>query len=143
MKTLLPLLLAGALSAHPSVTPGLLSQVIQIESSGRASAVGDSGLAAGLAQFHQGAWQDTSAWRAARGLPVFSYASATQPACSKAYLHSWLSLNAARFERATGRAPTGADLYAIHNLGFSGYQQRGFDLGRCPAITQRKAARIR
>ena len=136
------LLVSATLGAHPSVTPGLISQVIQIESSGRASVLGDNGAARGLAQFHQAAWLDCSAWRAARGLPVFSYASATHPERARAYLHSWLTLNAERFQRTTGRSPTGADLYAIHNLGFSGYAQREFDLSRCPAITRRKAAQM-
>ena len=135
-------LVSASLCAHPSVTPGVISQVIQIESSGRASVLGDSGAARGLAQFQQAAWQDCSAWRSARGLPVFPYASATHPDRARAYLHSWLTLNADRFQKATGRSPTGADLYAIHNLGFNGFAQREFDLSRCPPITRRKAAQM-
>lgn len=144
MKHLLSLLLCSlALAADPAVTPKLVRGIIAIESSGRTLARGDNGAAAGLAQFHLASWLDTGVWRAARGLPTFPYSSAYNPACSQAYLTSWLELNAARFRKATGRTPTPADLYAIHNLGFNGYAQRSFDFARCPTITKRKAAHLR
>lgn len=135
----IPLLLLTALPLGAQVTPSLIDAIIQIESSGRASAQGDSGLAIGLAQFHRGAWQDTTAYRRSKGLTIHPYTSASLPGPSRAYLHSWLTLNADRFLKATGRVATPGDLYAIHNLGFSGFQKRGFDILRCPSITRRKA----
>jgi hypothetical protein len=144
MTRLLSLILcSSALAADPAVTPKLVRGIIAIESSGRAGVTGDSGAARGLAQFHLASWLDTGVWRAARGLPTYPYSYAYDAACSQAYLHSWLELNAARFRKATGRTPTPADLYAIHNLGFKGYAQRSFDFARCPSITKRKAAHLR
>lgn len=144
MTRWLSLILCGsAFAADPAVTTRLVNGIIAIESSGKAWVTGDNGAAKGLAQFHLASWQDTGAWRSARGLPTYPYSAAYNPAYSKAYLHSWLELNAARFRKATGRAPTPADLYAIHNLGFSGYAQRQFDFAKCPSITKRKAAHLR
>jgi len=144
MKHLLSLLVViPALAADPAVTPKLVSGIIAIESDGRAWVCGDSGAAAGAAQFHYASWQDTTAWRSARGLVTYPYSQAYSLAVTRTYLTSWLELNAARFRKATGRAPTPADLYAIHNLGFQGYAQRSFDFARCPSITKRKATRLR
>jgi hypothetical protein len=126
-----------------TITQAMLDKVIAIESSGRASAVGDKGAGLGLAQFHYAAWQDTSAWRAKQGLPVYPYHKALDAYIARDYLHSWLSINAARFKEATGRLATLVDLYAIHNLGFNGYKKRGFDIERCPAITLRKSKLLR
>lgn len=134
----IPALLLAALPLGAQVTPALMDAIIHIESSGRASVRGDSGLAVGLAQFHWGAWQDTTAFRRSKGLTIHPYSSASLPGPSRAYLHSWLTLNADRFRRATGREPSPGDLYAIHNLGFGGYEKRGFEILRCPSITRRK-----
>ena len=126
-----------------TITPAMLDKVIAIESSGNPSARGDRGAGLGLAQFHYPAWQDTSAWRIKQGLPAYPYHKALDAGIARDYLHSWLSINAARFKAATGRPATLVDLYAIHNLGFSGYQERGFDIQRCPAITLRKSKLLR
>jgi hypothetical protein len=126
-----------------AVTPQLIEQIIHIESSGKANARGDSGKARGCAQFHYEAWLDVTSWRKARGLDTHSFAKAYDPMISRAYLHSWLTLNAHRFEDHTGRKATGAELYAIHNLGFEGFRKAKFDLANCPAITRRKAKLIR
>lgn len=126
-----------------AVTPQLIEDIIQIESSGQANAKGDGGLARGCAQFHYAAWLDVTSWRKANGLSTHTYAKAYDPMIARAYLHSWLTLNAHRFEDHTGRKPTGAELYAIHNLGFEGFRKAKFDLAKCPAITRRKAKLIR
>ena len=126
-----------------AVTPQLIEDIIQIESSGQANAKGDGGLARGCAQFHYAAWLDVTSWRKANGLSTHTYAKAYDPMIARAYLHSWLTLNAHRFEDHTGRKATGAELYAIHNLGFEGFRKAKFDLAKCPAITRRKAKLIR
>jgi hypothetical protein len=63
-------------------------------------------------------------------------------------LHDTLTLWAFVFDGRqqssfAGRKATGAELYAIHNLGFEGFRKAGFDLANCPAITRRKAKLIR
>jgi hypothetical protein len=126
-----------------AVTPQLIEDIIQIESSGQANAKGDGGLARGCAQFHYAAWLDVTSWRKANGLSTHTYAKAYDPMIARAYLHSWLTLNGHRFEDHTGRKATGAELYAIHNLGFEGFRKAKFDLAKCPAITRRKAKLIR
>lgn len=125
-----------------AVTPALVEAIIEVESSNRPKVTGDGGLARGCAQFHYAAWLDVTSWRKARGLPTHSFSKAYDPLIARAYLHSWLTLNSNRFEDATGRKPTWADLYAIHNLGFSGFRKRMFDIVNCPSITQRKAKLI-
>ena len=137
------LLILMATTHLGAVTPALIEQIISIESSGKANARGDGGLARGCAQFHFSAWLDVTSWRKANGLSTHSFAQADDPMIARAYLHSWLTLNAMRFMDHTGRKPTGAELYAIHNLGFSGFQKAKFDLANCPAITRRKAKLIR
>lgn len=129
--------------AKATITQAMLDKVIAIESSGNPSAIGDKGAGLGLAQFHYPAWQDTSAWRVKQGLPVYPYHKALDATIARDYLHSWLSINAARFIQATGRKATLVDLYAIHNLGFNGYQKRAFDISNCPAITVRKSLLLR
>jgi hypothetical protein len=126
-----------------AVTPQLIEQIIQIESSGKAKARGDGGKAKGCAQFHFSAWLDVTSWRKANGLSVHSYDKADDPMIARAYLHSWLTLNSIRFRYHTGRTATGGELYAIHNLGFEGFRKAKFDLVNCPAITRRKAKLIR
>lgn len=137
MKLLALLSLAASCSAA-QVTQQQVWAVIQIESAGNPAATGDKGAAAGAAQFHRASWSDTSRFRKANGLTVYPYAKAYDLQIAASYLHSWLTLNATRFTAATGRQPTTADLYAMHQLGFTGYAQRAFDIQRCPAITQRK-----
>ncbi len=141
MKAALLILMAS--TSFGAVTPQLIEQIIAIESSGQANARGDSGKARGCAQFHYAAWLDVTSWRKARGLSTNSFSHAYDPTVARAYLHSWLTLNAHRFEDHTGRKPTGAELYAIHNLGFEGFRKAKFDLANCPAITRRKAKLIR
>lgn len=125
-----------------SVEAWQVDAVIRIESAGKPGAIGDNGAARGLAQFHSAAWADCSQVRAARGLPTYPYSQAFNPIAARAYLATWLAYLADRFARATGRQATTADLYAMHNLGFSGYAKRGFDISRCPGITKRKTASL-
>ena len=134
--------LSGLPAAALSVEAWQVDTVIRIESAGRPSAIGDNGKAIGLAQFHQAAWQDCSQVRAARGLPTYPYSQAANPIAARAYLATWLAYLGDRFARATGRKATTADLYAMHNLGFSGYAKRSFDILRCPGITIRKTASL-
>jgi hypothetical protein len=134
--------LSGLPATALAVEAWQVDAVIRIESAGRPDALGDNGAARGLGQFHWAAWADCSKVRAARGLPIYPYSQAFNPTASRAYLATWLAYLGDRFARATGRRPTTADLYAMHNLGFSGYAKRGFDISRCPGITKRKTASL-
>lgn len=134
--------LSGLPAAALSVEAWQVDAVIRIESAGKPGAIGDNGAARGLAQFHSAAWADCSQVRAARGLQTYPYSQAFNPIAARAYLATWLAYLADRFARATGRQATTADLYAMHNLGFSGYAKRGFDISRCPGITKRKTASL-
>lgn len=134
--------LSGLPATALSVEAWQVDAVIRIESAGKPSALGDNGAARGLGQFHWAAWQDCSQVRAARGLPTYPYSQAFNPIAARAYLTTWLAYLGDRFARATGRKATTADLYAMHNLGFSGYAKRGFDISRCPGITIRKTASL-
>ena len=40
------------------------------------------------------------------------------------------------------RQPVRAEVYAMWNLGFAGFKRRGFDLARCPRVTQDAAMRF-
>lgn len=114
-----------------------------IESGGHVDAVGDSGKAIGPFQFWEIAWRDVSEnYRKPRGLSVWPYSKAKNAEASKVYAANFFDLQRIRFRSATGREPTLRDLYALFNLGFQGYKRRGFDLSRCPKITQQAAERV-
>lgn len=135
------LLLLSAASASATVSPAWRDAIIRVESSGNPAAVGRLGER-GLCQFFPAAWADTSRWRRAHGLPVYSYGLAHDPEAGLAYATSWLTLLEDRLTATLGRRPTIGELYAAHQLGFSGFRSKGFDLSRCPTITKVVAARL-
>jgi hypothetical protein len=139
MTRLLLLLSAASLSA--TVSPAWRDAIIRVESSGNPAAVGRLGER-GLCQFFPAAWADTSRWRKAHGLPVYSYDLAHDHEAGLAYASSWLSMLEDRLTTAMHRRPTIGELYAAHQLGFSGFRSKGFDLSRCPTITKVVAARL-
>lgn len=139
MKTLL--LLLSAASASATVSPAWRDAIIRVESAGNPAAVGRLGER-GLCQFFPAAWADTSRWRRAHGLPVYSYGLAHDPEAGLAYATSWLSMLEDRLTATLNRRPTIGELYAAHQLGFSGFRSKGFDLSRCPTITKVVAARL-
>jgi len=135
------LLLLSAASASATVSPAWRDAIIRVESSGNPAAVGRLGER-GLCQFFPAAWADTSSWRKAHGLPVYAYALAHDPEAGLAYASSWLSMLEDRLTASLHRRPTIGELYAAHQLGFSGFRSKGFDLSRCPTITKVVAARL-
>ena len=135
------LLLLSAASASATVSPAWRDAIIRVESSGNPAAVGRLGER-GLCQFFPAAWADTSRWRKAHGLPVYSYALAHDHEAGLAYASSWLSMLEDRLTASLHRRPTIGELYAAHQLGFSGFRSKGFDLSRCPTITKVVAARL-
>lgn len=135
------LLLLSAASLSATVSPAWRDAIIRVESSGNPAAVGRLGER-GLCQFFPAAWADTSRWRKAHGLPIYSYDLAHDPEAGLAYASSWLSMLEDRLTATLHRRPTIGELYAAHQLGFSGFRSKGFDLSRCPTITKVVAARL-
>lgn len=133
-------ILISASSALAAVPEKWVTLITTVESGNRADAVGDGTRARGLAQFWRPTWDDCSRVRAAQGLPTWSYGHAHDPVIGAAYARSWLNHLEARLARALGRPPTIGELYAAHNLGFTGFARRGYQLTSCPAITRSKAA---
>jgi hypothetical protein len=140
MMRCLLFLLASA-TCLPAITPAQVDAIIQVESANNPRAIGRLGER-GLCQFFPAAWSDTSRWRRAHGLPVYSYALAHDPEAGLAYASSWLTLLEDRLTATLGRRPTIGELYAAHQLGFAGFRSKGFDLSRCPTITRVVAARL-
>jgi hypothetical protein len=139
MKTLFLLLAASSLHA---VTPGQVEAIIFVESSGNPKAIGRLGER-GLCQFFHAAWADTTAYRSRHGLPTYGYYSwALDEGVGREYATSWLTLIEERLKARLGRKPTIGEVYAAHQLGFSGFASKGFDLRRCPTITQVVVARL-
>lgn len=137
MKTLPLLLLCPSLLA---VDGRFLDRLATVESSGNPRAIGDGGRAVGLYQFHRSAWEDTSRLRRASGQPQYPYKDAHDPAKARAYAQTFCDSLETRLQARLGRSPTDGEVYAAWNLGFVGFSRRGFDLSRCPEVTQ-KAAR--
>jgi hypothetical protein len=139
MKPLL-FLLASA-TCLPAITPAQVDAIIRVESANNPRAIGRLGER-GLCQFFPAAWADTSRWRRAHGLPVYSYDLALDPIAGHEYATSWLTYNEERLTKALGRRPTIGEVYAAHQLGFAGFKAKGFDLARCPSITRIVVARL-
>ncbi len=140
MRTLT--LLLAATSLGYAITPGQVEAIIFVESSGNPKAIGRLGER-GLCQFFPAAWADTTRWRKAHGLPTYGYYSwALDEGVGREYATSWLTLNEERLTARLGRKPTIGEVYAAHQLGFSGFASKGFDLRRCPTITRVVVARL-
>jgi hypothetical protein len=134
-------LLLAATSLH-GITPGQVEAIIFVESSGNPKAIGRLGER-GLAQFFPAAWADTTAYRARHGLPTYGYGTwSTDEGVGREYATSWLTLLEERLTKALGRKPTIGEVYAAHQLGFTGFKSKGFDLRKCPAITRIVVARL-
>jgi hypothetical protein len=131
---LLPLLLP--LCASPQI-----AAISRIESGGDHAAIGAAGER-GAWQMSRLAWTHVNELRAARGVKVHPWTAAHTPAVARAYVTEYLAWLQGRFTDANGRPPTAGETYALWNLGYAGFQKRGFDLNRCPAITRRGAERM-
>ena len=141
MTRLILLLIVGASTLH-AVTPGQVEAIISVESSGNPKAIGRLGER-GLCQFFPAAWADTTLWRARHGLPTYGYYSwALDDSVGREYAASWLTMLEERLTARLRRKPTIGELYAAHQLGFSGFASKGFDLRRCPKLTRIVVARL-
>jgi hypothetical protein len=113
----------------------------QVETGGVARR-GDRGRAAGLFQFHRGAWSDVSRIRRNHGLVTHPYSAAWDDGVAWIYARTWLSLNRTRLLQALNRNPTPAEVYLAHNLGFEGFSRLGFDIDRAAAWRRDAALRF-
>jgi len=121
----------------------LIHAVGFVESNNNPNAIGDSGAANGSFQMHRPAWADCSAWLKSQGFKATPYdQGVNDPTVSHYYAKIYLSLLHRQLVRALDREISAGDLYAAYNLGFTGYKRRGFDLSKCPSITQRAVAKL-
>ncbi len=121
---------------------GELAALAFVESSGKHAAVGDGGKARGAYQFHKGTWDEVSKRRAKAGLPTWDWQQATNAAAADDYATYALNDIRLALSKSLKRPVTPTDVYAVWNLGFRGYQRRGYDITQCPAITRRAAKKF-
>jgi len=124
------------------VTDALVEAVAQIESTGGRHVVGDGGRANGAWQMHVSAWEDTTAFRNRKGLPVWSYSYVHNPDVAKIYARDYLSILERQLLNAVGPNVTAELVYAAYNVGFGRLQSRGFRIERTPSRTQSACARL-
>lgn len=138
-------ILAFVTSAHAAVPERWLDLIAEIESRRNPSAQGDRNAfgvarARGEFQFWKTAWTDTTRLRAAQGLLTWPYSASHNREEARAYARTWFTHLESRLRQTLGRQPTIGEIWAASNLGWSGFEDRGFRLSACPAPTRRKAA---
>lgn len=137
-----PALAILACASCLAVDTHFLNTLAQVESSGNPKAIGDSGKAAGLFQFHKGTWEDTSKLRKASGTSVYDYQHAFDPMAARIYAQTWCNSLERRLERAIGHAPSNAQIWCAWNMGYNGFKRINFNVSRAPKTTQQKAKRF-
>jgi hypothetical protein len=129
---------AGAQEAV--VNDRYLEVLAMIESGTDHTALGKAGER-GAWQIRAAAWEYTSELRRRRHLEVHPFGAAANSTVARAYVRTLLEDHSTRFSNEHARKPTPAELYAMWNLGFDGFQRRG-SLARCPALTRDAAQRL-
>ena len=136
-------LLPALSSGRTLITESFLDRLEQIESRGNCNAVGDHGRARGSFQLWEAVWRDANRAITSRGGMPVPFESATDRAASRLIARVYLQSLESRLAASLRTQPTPQQLLSAWNLGFRGFQRRGFSISRCPAITQRMAAEIR
>lgn len=127
---------------HETPDGELLDRIAIVESRGRHNAIGAAGER-GAYQIDHAAWLDVSSDRRRIGLPVFDWEfGAHHPRISRDYAGRYIELLRRRLTSGLRRPPTDAEVYASYNLGFGGFQRRGFNLDKCPRRTRDVARAI-
>jgi hypothetical protein len=139
--------LATGLSALPVlggtvVTDALVEAVARIESNGGRQTVGDNGKARGWWQMHEPAWQDTTAFRAGKGLPTWDYEHAHDREIARLYARDYLTMMESRLRAVTKEEPTVEMVYAAYNVGFGRFQALDFKVENTRASTRASCARL-
>jgi hypothetical protein len=125
------------------VTDALVEAVAQIESNGGRYTVGDDGRAIGWWQMHEPAWQDTTAFRAAKGLDTWGYEHAQDPKIARQYARDYLTMLESQIRAVTKQEPSAEIVYAAYNVGFGRLQSLGFDIAKTRPHTKAACARLR
>lgn len=133
---LAPFLLTLSVSAFGG---DILDEIARIESGGNPLAIGDKGRALGMYQMHRGTWDDACK-RLGSSWPHSDARFYGRARIVAANHLGWLQ---GQFQAATGLAPTAQDSYALWNLGFRGYQRRGFRIENAPRATRKAAGKIK
>jgi hypothetical protein len=107
----------------------LIEAIAIVESNNNPKAIGDNGKASG-------AWQ---MWEVAR---IDARKILGRDGTDKELATALLGSISKRLEAKLGRKATDQEIYAVWNLGFSGFQKRGFKIENCPRITQNACAKI-
>lgn len=124
------------------ITPAFVDAVAQIESGGGRCTIGDGGKANGWWQMHEPAWQDTSAFRQRRSLPVWGYESAREPEVARLYARDYLTILENQLRGEFGDCTTPELIYAAYNVGFGRFQKLCFLIEKTPRRTQAACARL-
>ena len=132
--------LGGAVDALDAVQ--FLDTLEQVESGGRANAIGDGGRARGSFQFWAVAWKEANRLRASAGMERIPYSKAMDRAAARQQASIYVQHLRGRLARALGRPATAPEVWAAWNLGYDGFKRRGFKLEACPAVTRREARRF-
>jgi hypothetical protein len=148
--SLLALLLLSTLNAFsakppaPSrVTERLIEAVCQVESNGRATAIGDGGKASGAFQFWSATWQHTTQIRQRDGLPTTSYKEGSKDIkWSRLYAASYLRWIEKYIRDRGVKYPTAGQIYMGYNWGVGNARKVKFDVSKSPATTQRAIRKI-
>jgi hypothetical protein len=128
MKRLLILATLLCATCGQSASERMIIALAIVESGNNPAAIGDQGKATG-------AWQ---MWESAR-IDAKRYRPSAKTDIELA--GAYLDLLESRLITTLKRPPSLQELYAAYNLGFTGFRRRGFNLDKCPALTQRAAAK--
>lgn len=121
----------------------LVDAIREVESHGGKMPVGDKGLANGDWHMHRSAWHDVSERRRKLGLETWSYTNARTDRIARMYAHEYLLICQARFQNATGRTPSDAELYATWNIGARVFgKQYKWSLKQTPAFRRERAKQV-
>jgi soluble lytic murein transglycosylase-like protein len=139
---LTPTLLFSA--PQPSrVNAKLIEAVCQVESNGRATAIGDGGKASGAFQFWQPTWSHTTHIRQRDGLPTTSYKEGSKDIkWSRLYAASYLKWIEKYIRDRGVEQPTAGQIYMGYNWGVGNARKAKFDVSKSPATTQRAIRKI-
>jgi len=141
---LLAILTVAVLRANAGPEDLFLQLVAQVESGDDANAIGDRGKSHGIMQMQRQSWEDVNNYRKSVGLRTYDFKSfrLSERVNSEFGRQFIMVVQKARLRTALGRSPTFLELYAAHNLGFSGFKKRGFNLKNLPPQTRRNCSRI-
>jgi len=112
---------AAAAAAAATPSSELIAALIQVESGGDPTAVGDGGKALGILQIHEDCWKDGCRFL---GVSWDYKTGALDPGKSRAVCVAYLSGYGEAYRKATGKGPTGEIFARIWNGGPDGWRKK-------------------